>query len=195
MMVLLPKALLRVKGSAAERLPGEPESAAELSRRIDAPVGDRSDWVPDWPELGPHFVPIGRASKVRAGDAATVLSYGRHLPLCAAAADEVRAETGLACDVIDLRSIFPYDWAAISESLARTGRLLIVNEDTEVTNFGEHLLRRAIDDHFYDLVVRPRLLMGKHVPGVGLNQEYERQTVPQAAGIKQALAELVAERA
>ena len=194
-MVLLPKALLRVKGTAAERLPGEPESAEELARQIDAPVGDRTNWVPDWPKLQPHFVPIGQANRVREGNAATVVSYGRHLPLCAVAADEVHAESGHQVDVIDLRSIFPYDWSMISESIARTGRLLIVNEDTEVTNFGEHLLRRAIDDHFYDLVVRPRLLMGKHVPGVGLNQEYERQTVPQAAGIKQALAELVAERA
>ena len=107
--------------------------------------------------------------------------------MCAHAADEVLRETGRAVDVIDLRSIFPYDWAAVSESIARTGRLLIVNEDTEVTNFGEHLLRRAIDDHFYDLVVRPRLLMGRHVPGVGLNQEYERHTVPQPETIRAAL--------
>ena len=192
-LVLLPKALLRVKGTARERLPGEPESGDELARMIDAPVGDRAGWEPTWPDLGPHFVPIGQAAKVREGDAATVLSYGRHLPLCAQAADEVRAETGLAAEVIDLRSIFPYDWAMISESVKRTGRLLIVNEDTEVTNFAEHLLRRAIDEHFYDLAVRPRLLMGEHVPGVGLNQEYERHTVPQAADIRGALAELVTE--
>ena len=57
--------------------------------------------------------------------------------------------------------------------------MLIVNEDTEVTNFGEHLLRRVIDEHFYDLLVRPRLLAGKHVPGIGLNQVYEQNTVPQ----------------
>ena len=51
-------------------------------------------------------------------------------------------EQGLGCDVLDLRSIFPYDWRAISKSVAKTGRVLIVNEDTEVTNYGEHLLRR-----------------------------------------------------
>ena len=57
--------------------------------------------------------------------------------------------------------------------------MLIVNEDTEVTNFGEHLLRRVVDEHFYDLLVRPRVLLGKHVPGIGLNQVYEPNTVPQ----------------
>ena len=46
--------------------------------------------------------------------------------------------------------------------------MLIVNEDTEVTNFGEHLLRRIVDEHFYDLLVQPRMLQGKHVPGIGL---------------------------
>ena len=40
----------------------------------------------------------------------------------------------------------------ISASVLKTGRLLIVNEDTEVTNFGEHLLRRVVDEHFYDLL-------------------------------------------
>jgi 2-oxoisovalerate dehydrogenase E1 component beta subunit len=69
----------------------------------------------------------------------------------------------------------------------KTGRVLIVNEDTEVTNFGEHLLRRVVDEHFYDLLVRPRCLMGKHVPGIGLNQEYERNTVPQLPNIREAM--------
>ena len=50
---------------------------------------------------------------------------------------------------------------------AEDGRVLIVNEDTEVTNFGEHLLRRVVDEHFYDLTVRPRMLMGKHVRASG----------------------------
>ena len=86
----------------------------------------------------------------------TVISYGRTLPLCVQAADELAQEHGLSFDVIDLRSIFPYDWKAISDSVVKTGRVLIVNEDTEVTNFGEHLLRRVIDEHFYDLLVRPR---------------------------------------
>lgn len=194
-LVLLPKALLRVKGTAAERLPGEPDDSDELARRIDAPVGDRSQWVPQWPDMRPYFVPIGSAAKVRTGDAATVVSYGRHLPICVKAADDLADAGHPAVDVIDLRSIFPYDWAMISESLSRTGRLLIVNEDTEVTNFGEHLLRRAVDEHFYDLLVRPRLLMGQHVPGVGLNQEYEKNTVPQADGVREALRELVAEMA
>ncbi len=192
-MVLLPKALLRVRGD--EKIPGEPDDENELKERIDAPVGDRSAWKPRWPDVGEYFVPIGEAALVREGDDATIISYGRLLPMCIQAADEVRKETGRTCDVLDLRSIFPYDWKAISQSVGKTGRVLLVNEDTEVTNFGEHLLRRIVDEHFYDLLVRPRLLAGKHVPGIGLNQVYEQNTVPQLREVRATLRELLAEEA
>jgi 2-oxoisovalerate dehydrogenase E1 component beta subunit len=72
---------------------------------------------------------------------------------------------------------------------------LIVNEDTEVTNFAEHLLRRIIEEHFYDLLVRPRALMGKHVPGIGMNQVYERNSVPQAEDVQAAIRALLADPA
>src|SRR5712692_4054955 len=188
-LVLLPKALLRVRGE--QKIPGEPDAEGELKQRIDAPLGDRTNWKPDWPAVQPYFVKFGVAALVREGDAATVVSYGRTLPLCVQAADEL----GVACDVIDLRSIFPYDWQAVSRSVHKTGRLLIVNEDTGVTNFGEHLLRRVIDEHFYDLLVRPRLVTGKHVPGIGLNQVYEQNTVPQLPAIREALRAVVSEAA
>ncbi len=192
-MVLLPKALLRVRGN--QLIPGEPAEADKLKSMIDAPVGDRRSWQPRWPEVREYFVPLGRAALVREGDAATVLSYGRTLPLCVQAADEIQKEDGLQFDVLDLRSIFPYDWQAISQSVLKTGRLLIVNEDTEVTNFGEHLLRRVIEDHFYDLLVRPRVLLGKHVPGIGLNNTYEQNSVPQLGSIKKTMLELAREEA
>jgi 2-oxoisovalerate dehydrogenase E1 component beta subunit len=192
-LVLLPKALLRLRGD--QLLPGEPADESALKSMIDAPVGDRSNWQPRWPDLEPLFIPFGEAALVREGTGATVVSYGRTLPLCVQAADQLRDEAGVSCDVIDLRSIFPYDWKTISRSVLNTGRVLIVNEDTEVTNFGEHLLRRVIDAHFYDLLVRPRVLMGKHVPGIGLNQVYEQNSVPQLPNIKAALKAVATEEA
>jgi 2-oxoisovalerate dehydrogenase E1 component beta subunit len=190
-LVLLPKALLRVRGD--KKLPGEPATEAQLKEMIDAPVGDRKNWKPRWPALEPYFVKFGEATLVREGTGATVVSYGRTLPLCVKAADQLHKEAGLSFDVIDLRSIFPYDWKAISVSVQKTGRVLIVNEDTEVTNFGEHLLRRVIDEHFYDLLIRPRVLMGRHVPGIGLNAVYEQNTVPQLPSIKEAMRAIATE--
>jgi 2-oxoisovalerate dehydrogenase E1 component beta subunit len=192
-LVLLPKALLRMRGS--QLLPGEPADENELKAMIDAPVGDRAKWQPRWPDVKPYFVPFGVASLVREGTDATIVSYGRTLPLCLQAADELHKEEGLSFDVLDLRSIFPYDWKSISGSVLKTGRILIVNEDSEVTNFGEHLLRRVIDHHFYDLLVRPRLLAGKHVPGIGLNQVYEQNSVPQRPAVKTAMRDVAREQA
>src|SRR3954467_3682359 len=74
-MVLLPKALLRMRGE--QPIPGEPETEEELKERIDAPVGDRSSWQPRWPQVEPFFIPLGTASKAREGDDVTVISYGR----------------------------------------------------------------------------------------------------------------------
>lgn len=192
-MVLLPKALLRQQGE--KKIPGEPDDPAELAKMIDAPVGDRSQWQPKWPELQEYIVPLGKGAKLREGESATVISYGRQLPMCVQAADELAKETGHSFDVLDLRSIFPYDWKMISESVVKTGRLLVANEDTEITNFGEHLLRRIVDEHFYDLVAQPKLLMGKHVPGIGLNQVYETNTVPQVRHIKEAMRQVAEEAA
>lgn len=193
-MVLLPKALLRVRGDLP--IPGEPEHEDELKEMIDAPVGAaRQGWKPRWPEIKPHFIPFGQGKLVREGDHATVVSYGRLLPVCVQAADQLKAEQGLTFDVIDLRTLFPYDWPMIRDSVLRTGRFLTVNEDTEVTNFGEHLLRRVVEEHFYDLIARPRVLLGKHVPGIGLNQVYEMNEVPQLADVLVAMREVATEQA
>lgn len=192
-LVLLPKALLRMRGE--QRIPGEPADESVLKEMIDAPLGNRSNWQPRWPEVQEYFVPLGTAAMPRTGTDATVVSWGRTLPLCVRAGDQLREEARLSFDIVDLRGIFPYDWQVIRNSVLKTGRLLIVNEDTEVTNFGEHLLRRTIDEHFYDLLVRPRLIAGKHLPGIGLNQVYEQHSVPQLADCKAAMQEVATEPA
>lgn len=189
-MYLKPKALLRAKGE--ELIPGEPADEKTLKSMIDAPVGDRSGWKPKWPELEHYVVPIGKAKITREGDAATVVSFGRTLPLCNKVADELRAE-GITIEVIDLRSIYPYDWQAVSQSIRKTGRVLFVNEDTEVTNFGEHLAYRATQDHFYELLARPRVLAGKNVPGIGLHPALEEATVPHYPDILREVRELLTE--
>ncbi|HZA13754.1 MAG TPA: transketolase C-terminal domain-containing protein [Myxococcaceae bacterium] len=189
-MFLEPKALLRVKGE--EPIPGEPGNDRQLSKMIDAPLGDRSKWKPNWPKLEPYTVPIGKARRVRSGSHLTVVTYGRTLPLCARAAEALSAEN-IDAEVIDLRSLWPYDWEMISESVRRTGKVLYVNEDTEVTNFGEHLIRRTIDEHFYELLAPPKLLAGKFVPGIGLADALEMASVPQPQDITAAIKGLAAE--
>ena len=188
-MFLKPKALLRVKSKAGEEIPGEPGDDKALSKMIDAPLGDRSKWRPEWPKLEELFIPIGKARIARPGKHVTVLTYGRNVPMSVAAADELASE-GIEAEIVDLRSLHPYDWEAIKESVRKTNRVLCVNEDTEITNFGEHLIRRIVDELFYELHAPPKLLAGAHLPGIGLADTLEMASVPQKDGIKKAIAEL-----
>lgn len=193
-MFLLPKALLRVKNS--ELIPGEPESDKELRDMIDAPINmqDRAKWKPRWPKLEEFCIPIGPAKHCREGSHATVVSWGRTMPLALEVADKLRAE-GIEYDVIDLRTIYPYDWDMISASIKKTGRVIFINEDTEVANLGEHFVRRACDELFYDLKVRPRMIAGKQLPGIGISPVLEDVSVPQMNHIEIAMRELVEEQA
>ena len=187
-MYLKPKALMRAPGE--ELIPGEPESIAELNDMINAPLGDRSAWKPRWPEgLTDYTVELGKAKVCREGSHATVISYGRMLPICVKAADELREE-GLAFDVIDLRTLYPLDLDTIAASVEKTGRVLIVNEDTEVTNYGEHVMRKLIDRCFYHLEAPPTLLAGVDVPGIGISPVLEDASVPQPDQIKAKLREM-----
>ncbi len=196
-MFLKPKALLRVEGD--EAIPGipplTPEGKKLLREMIDKPVvGDMSKWKPKWPDLQEYLVPIGAGKILRAGEQVTIVTYGRLVSICAQAADLLLQE-GLSVEVIDMRTLWPYDWNMISESIRKTRRVVFVNEDTEVTNFGEHLLRRAIDEHFYELEARPRLIAGAFTPGVGLADPLEVASVPQLNQIVEIAREVAHERA
>jgi 2-oxoisovalerate dehydrogenase E1 component beta subunit len=190
-MYLAPKALLRTKSKPGEGIPGAPDDDRKLGQMIDAPLGDRTAWKPAWPALEELYIPIGEAKVVRAGTHVTVLTYGRNVPMALAAADELAGQ-GVDAEIVDLRSLHPYDWPAIRASVAKTHRVLCVNEDTEITNFGEHLIRRVVEELFYELYAPPKLLAGGHLPGIGLADSLETASVPQKETIAAAIAELAA---
>lgn len=180
-MFLLPKALMYQ--NSQELIPGEPPTG--LKAMIDKPVNksQAENWKPHWPEsLSDYSVPIGKGRVIREGKDITLVSYGRTLVLCAKAADQLREE-GVSVEVIDMRTLWPYDWELISSSIAKTQCVVYVNEDMEVTNFGEHLIRRTVDELFYQLAAPPRLLAGAFIPGIGLAHNLEMASVPQLTDI------------
>lgn len=189
-MYLKSKALMRHKGD--ELIPGEPADEKELKAMIDAPIGDRSQWKAQWPQLEKYLVPIGKGKILKSGEHITVVSYSRMVHLCHEVANELEAQ-GHSVEVIDLRSIYPYDWQMIKESVEKTGRVLFVNEDTEVTNFGEHLAYRVVQELFYHLLARPRVVAGKQLPGIGLHPNLEDNSVPQKHEIRDAILEILSE--
>jgi len=188
-MFLLPKALMRYRGEEGEDVPGAPEQKA-LDELINKPVtGDQTQWVARWPDTPDAFIPFGQARTVRAGRDVTVVTWGRHVHVARKVANQLAGD-GVEAEVIDLRSLCPYDWNAVRESVKRTHRVVFLNEELEVTNFGEHLLRRTVDELFYDLWAPPKLLAGAMVPGVGLADTLERASVPQEDDLARVVREL-----
>lgn len=89
-------------------------------------------------------VPLGAARLVRRGDALTLVSWSRQVQACAEACEQLAAE-GIECDLIDLRSIWPWDRAAVLESCARTRRLLVVHEAVQAAGFGAEVAAAAAE--------------------------------------------------
>ena len=191
-LYLKPKALLRVKGK--ELIPGEPADERELKKRIDAPVKDRGAFRPAWPPVQKYVIPLGKARKIREGNRLTLISFGRSLHLCRQALQE-RDKQNLTqgIELIDLRSLYPYDWQMIKTSVLKTRKVLLVNEDMEIAGLTEHLAYRITKECFYDLYAPPRVLGGKHLPGIGLHPLMEKASVPQVSDIQQALGGLLSE--
>lgn len=176
-----PKALMRVRGE--ELIPGEPNSEKELKSAIDAPIGDRSNWKAQWPKVQEYLVPIGQGKVVTEGQDLTLVTWGRYVEVATQAAQLIKEQMGKSVEVIDLRSIYPYDWQMIKSSVQKTGRILFLNEDTEVTNFAEHLSYRVTQELFYELLARPQVLAGKHIPGIGLHPNLEEASVPSLSDV------------
>ena len=185
-MYLIPKSLLRVKGS--EKIQGEPESEEDLKKQIDAPLGDRSQWKPQWPPVQKYLIPIGKSQTLQEGKDLTIVSYGRMIPLIQKILKEL---SSCSIELIDMLSLYPYDWTSIKKSIRKTKKVLFVNEDTEVTNFGEHLAYRTTKELFYELYASPQVVAGKNIPGVGLHPEFEEETLPSKKRIEQEIQQLL----
>lgn len=96
--------------------------------------------VPD--DLPP--VPIGAARRAREGDDATLVTWSAAVPICARACD-LAAERGVRVDMVDLRSLWPWDEAMVAASLRRTGRLLVAHEAVVPGGFGAEIVARMLE--------------------------------------------------
>jgi len=141
---------------------------------------------------GPDYmVPFGKAKTVRPGRDATLVTYGATVFRSVVAARKIAEDSGKEVEVIDLRSLAPYDFGAIAESVKRTSRLLVVHEDWQTHGFGAEVAARAADELFERLDAPVRRVGAKDV-FCGYAPQLEDATLPQSADIEQALRDLLA---
>lgn len=86
----------------------------------------------------PYFLPLGKAEVVREGTDITLVAWGAQVQVIEAAAD-LAAEQGVSCEVIDLRTLLPWDKTTLVASLKKTGRLIINHEAPKTSGFGAEL--------------------------------------------------------
>ena len=89
-------------------------------------------------------VVLGQARTVRAGEHLTMVSWSRQLHLCKQACEQLAAQ-GVSVELIDLRSIWPWDRDAVLQSCARTGRLMVVHEAIQAAGFGAEIAATAAE--------------------------------------------------
>ncbi|MBA3671319.1 MAG: pyruvate dehydrogenase, partial [Gemmatimonadaceae bacterium] len=94
-----------------------------------------------------YVLPFGRAARVRDGSSMTLVTWGAMTHRCTVAADQFPGEV----DLLDLRTISPWDRAAVLESVRRTGRCLIVHEDTATAGFGAEIAAVLAKEAFWRL--------------------------------------------
>ena len=102
---------------------------------------------------GDHLVPLGKAAVRRRGTDITLVSYGQNVYHCLAAADELQKQ-GVSAEVIDIRSLVPLDESTIYASIAKTNRLIVVNEAPMTCGFAGEIVSR-VSENAFDLLDAP----------------------------------------
>ena len=104
------------------------------------------------PYPGPdHMIPFGKARIVKEGTDLTVITYGAVVPRALQAAQKIEREQGVNVELIDLRTLNPYDWEAIATSVRKTSRVIVAYEDTLSWGYGSEIAARIADELFEDL--------------------------------------------
>ena len=104
------------------------------------------------PYPGPDYaIPFGKANIVRPGADVTLITYGAVVPRAMQAASKAHREQGIETEVIDLRTLSPYDWEAIATSVKKTSRVIIAHEDMLSWGYGAEIAARIADELFDEL--------------------------------------------
>jgi pyruvate dehydrogenase E1 component beta subunit len=145
----------------------------------------RKGEVPD----GEYLIPIGEAAMPREGDDATVVAIGRMVVFAEKALDNL-AKDGITCDLIDPRTLSPLDETMIFESLAHTGRLVIVDESNPRCSVASDIAGIVASRAFHLLRAPVQLVTAPHTP-VPFARELERAYVPGPDRIEAAIREVL----
>jgi pyruvate/2-oxoglutarate/acetoin dehydrogenase E1 component len=138
-----------------------------------------------------YLVPLGKAVVVRPGRDVTIVATHVSLYRALAAAEQLAADDGIECEVIDPLTLLPLDSETILDSVRRTGRLLIVHEDSLTGGWGAEVAARAAEQCFGDLVAPVRRIAALDAP-IPFAPVLEDAVLPSVDRIKTVVREMIA---
>ncbi|HEU4724853.1 MAG TPA: dehydrogenase E1 component subunit alpha/beta [Candidatus Eisenbacteria bacterium] len=135
-----------------------------------------------------YMIPFGKARMVREGTDLTVVSWGATVNRAALAAQRLEAE-GISTEVIDLRTLVPWDKEAVAASVKKTARVLVLHEDVLTGGFGGEIAS-WIGEHLFDSLDAPVRRIGATDTPVGYAPDLEDAILPQVDGITKTMREI-----
>jgi pyruvate/2-oxoglutarate/acetoin dehydrogenase E1 component len=138
-----------------------------------------------------YTIPLGQAAMPREGDDVTVVAFGQMVGRAAQAIDELEAELGITCDLIDPRSTSPLDEETILESVRATGRLVVIDESPPRCGLTADVAAMAAERVFHSLKAPVKQVCAPHSP-VPFSPELEAVYLPSVERIKAAIRETAA---
>jgi 2-oxoisovalerate dehydrogenase E1 component len=143
------------------------------------------------PYPGPEFaIPFGKAKIVRPGTDITLVTYGALVPRAMHAAQKAQSQ-GIDVEILDLRTLNPYDWEAIATSIRKTSRVIVAHEDMLSWGYGAEIAAR-IADELFDSLDAPVRRIGSMDTFVAYQPVLEDAILPQPETILRAIIDLKA---
>ncbi len=132
-----------------------------------------------------YEIPFGKADIKRAGDDVTILTFGAVLYRALKAADELKEKYGMTAEVIDARTLVPFDYETVIASVKKTGRLVIVTDACERGSFASEVARQITEMAFDELDAPPVVVASKN--WITPAHELEESFFPQPSWILDAI--------
>ena len=140
---------------------------------------------------GPDYmIPFGRAARTKEGSDLTVVTYGALVHRSLQAAKAVEKRQGVSIEILDLRTLSPYDWEPVADSVSKTSRAIVAHEDCRSFGYGAEIAARIGSELFR--LDAPVGRIGALDTWVAYNPTLEREILPQAEDVERQMERVLA---
>lgn len=147
---------------------------------------NKSQYPPDG-----FMIPFGKAKTVREGTDLSIITYGALVQRSLVAAKQAEQQQGINVEVVDLRTLAPYDWEAVARTVKKTNKVIVAHEDTRSHGFGAEVAARIADELFEYLDAPVRRVAALDT-FVAYAPQLEDAILPQADDVYRAITEIYA---